>query len=81
MISFIKSAVILSSILVYHLQNVLNTEHDNVYVLSRLISPLQNGPCANFLGSLLDTWPQSGPEEYAMFWKGLERVGLWQVKF
>lgn len=80
MISFIKSAVILSSILVYHLQNVLNTEHDNVYVISGL-SALQNGPCANFLGSLLDTWPQSEPEEYAMFRKGLERVGLWQVKF
>lgn len=63
MISFIKSAVILSSILVYHLQNVLNTEHDNVYVISGL-SALQNGPCANFLGSLLDTWPQSEPEEY-----------------
>ncbi|KAK3083140.1 hypothetical protein FSP39_023263 [Pinctada imbricata] len=43
------------------------------------LSAIQNGPCANFLGPLFDSWPQPEPEEYTMFRKGLERIGLWQL--
>ncbi|XP_069111435.1 uncharacterized protein [Argopecten irradians] len=41
------------------------------------LSAIQNGPCADFLDSLLTNWTNG--EEYLMFKKGLERVGLWQL--
>ncbi|XP_062578641.1 uncharacterized protein LOC134240569 [Saccostrea cucullata] len=80
-LAYLKSSILEPGVPVKLRRNGALIENQSYYSAGVIVglSALQNGPCANFLGSLMDNWPQSEPEEYALFRKGLERVGLWQL--
>lgn len=80
-LNHIRTSFLVQGVPVKLLRSSALIEDQSYYTAGIIVglSALQNGPCANFLGSLLDTWPQPEPEEYSLFRNGLEKVGLWQL--